>query len=103
RASAREVATRVALGSFCKAFLAELDIHVLSHVVRIGPETAGEGALPAPDELEAIDGSPVRCADPEAAGRMVAAIDEARRSGDSLGGVFEVLAHGVPPGVGSHV
>src|SRR5438477_5680928 len=68
RASARETATRVALGYFCKAFLAELDIHVLSHVVRIGAAAVADGAaLPEPRDLEAIDQSPVRCADPAAA------------------------------------
>jgi len=103
RASARETATRVGLGYFCKAFLAELGIQVLSHVVRIGSASVGDRALPTPGELDAIDGSPVRCADPAAAERMVSAIDEARRTGDSLGGVFEVLGHGVPPGLGSHV
>ena len=103
RASARETATRVALGYFCKAFLAELGIDVLSHVVQIGTEESFGAATPRPEDLEAIDGSPVRCADPDSADRMVAAIDVARRDGDSLGGVFEVLAYGVPPGLGSHV
>jgi chorismate synthase len=104
RASARETAARVALGYFCKAFLAELGISVLSHVVRIGPEAVSDDVpLPGPPDLEAVDGSPVRCADPAASDRMVAAIDEARRAGDSLGGVFEVLAYGVPVGLGSHV
>jgi chorismate synthase len=104
RASARETAARVALGYFCKAFLAELGIEVLSHVVRIGPAATPEDArLPEPGDLEAIDRSPVRCADAAAAERMVAAIDEAQRGGDTLGGVFEVLAYGVPPGLGSHV
>jgi chorismate synthase len=103
RASARETATRVALGYFCKALLAELGISVLSHVVRIGGEAASSDALPRPEDLEAVDGSPVRAFDAEAAERMIAAIDEARRAGDSLGGVFEVLAYGVPPGLGSHV
>ena len=103
RASARETATRVALGYFCKALLAELGVAVLSHVVRVGPEAAQGDRTPRPEDLEALDGSPVRCADAEATDRMVAAIDEARRAGDSLGGVFEVLAYGVPPGLGSHV
>src|SRR5919201_228574 len=104
RASARETATRVALAYFCKAFLAELRIQVLSHVVRIGAEAVTTGRpLPLPADLEAIDGSPVRCGHAAAAERMVAAIDEARRNQDSLGGVFEVLAYGVPPGLGSHV
>jgi chorismate synthase len=103
RASARETATRVALGYFCKAFLAELGIHVLSHVVRIGGVAVEAGGVPGPEDLDAIDGSPVRCASAEVAERMVAAIDDARRAGDSLGGVFEVVAHGAPPGLGSHV
>jgi chorismate synthase len=103
RASARETATRVALGYFCKAALAELGIAVLSHVVSIGEESASEEELPRPEDLDAIDGSPVRCADAEASDRMVTTIDAARRAGDSLGGVFEVLAYGVPPGLGSHV
>src|SRR6266480_2866317 len=104
RASARETAARVALGYFCKAFLAELGISVLSHVVRIGSAAVGGGAaLPEPRDLEAIDQSPVRCADPPAAERMVAGVDAAQRAGDTLGGVFEVLAYGVPPGLGSHV
>ena len=104
RASARETAARVALGYFCKAFLAELGIAVLSHVVRIGAAAVADGAaLPEPRDLEAIDQSPVRCADPAAAERMVTAVDEAQRAGDTLGGVFEVLAYGAPPGIGSHV
>ena len=104
RASARETASRVALGYFCKAFLAELGISVLSHVVRIGSAAVGDDApVPEPRDLDAIDQSPVRCAEPAAAERMVAAIDEALRGGDTLGGVFEVLAYGVPPGVGSHI
>src|SRR5438552_2828951 len=104
RASARETAARVALGYFCKAFLAELGVSVLSHVVRIGPVGVPDGsALPEPRDLEAIDQSPVRCFDAETGERMVAAIDDARRRGDTLGGVFEVLAFGAPPGLGSHV
>jgi chorismate synthase len=102
RASARETAARVGLGYFCKAFLAELGVSVLSHVVAIGGiESAGDP--PRREELETIDANPVRCADPETADRMVVTIDEARRAGDSLGGVFEVVAHGVPSGLGSHV
>src|SRR6266571_3362894 len=102
RASARETAARVALGYFCKAFLAELGVSVLSHVVSVGGVTSA-GATPQPDALEIIDANPVRCADPDAADRMVRAIDEARRARDSLGGVFEVVAFGAPPGLGSHV
>src|SRR5439155_12877962 len=70
----------------------------------IGAAAVADGAaLPEPRDLEAIDQSPVRCADPAAAERMVTAVDEAQRAGDTLGGVFEVLAYGAPPGLGSHV
>jgi len=103
RASARETAARVAAAVFSKALLAELGVAVLSHVVRIGGETSRSRRVPLPEDLPAIDASPVRCLDPAASERMVAAIDEARRNGDSLGGVFEVVAHGTPPGVGSYV
>jgi chorismate synthase len=102
RASARETAARVAGSTFCKAFLAELGMHVISHVVRIGKVTA-RGSLPGPEDLETIDGSPVRCFDDEASRRMVEEIDRARKGRDTLGGVFEVLAFGAPPGLGSHV
>jgi chorismate synthase len=102
RASARETAARVAAGVFCKAFLAELDVHVLSHVVRIG-KVASPKRLPTPDDLDAIDASPVRCLDTDAAARMVAEIDRVRKDRDTVGGVFEVLAYGCPPGLGSHV
>jgi chorismate synthase len=102
RASARETAARVAGSSFCKAFLGELGIRVISHVVRIGKATS-RGRLPLPEDLEAIDESPVRCFDERASARMVEEIDRARKSRDTLGGVFEVLAYGAPPGLGSHV
>jgi chorismate synthase len=104
RASARETAARVAAGALCKAFLGELGIEVGSHVVRIGPVAARSRARPArPDDLAEVDRSPVRCLDPAASERMVQAIDAARRARDTLGGVFEVLAFGCPPGLGSHV
>lgn len=103
RASARETVARVAAGVFVKAFLAELGVHAVSHVVRIGGVAVRSRRLPAPDELPAIDASPVRALDESAAARMVAAIDDARRAGDSLGGIFEVVAHGLPPGLGSYV
>ena len=103
RASARETATRVALGAFCKAFLAELEVHVVSHVVRIGSVASRSSRRPGPEDIDAVDASPVRCFDPAASERMVSEIDEARRAGDTLGGVFEVLAYGCPPGLGSHV
>lgn len=103
RASARETVARVAAGAFCKAFLGELGIALVSHVVRIGSAATRSRRLPAPSDLEAIDASPVRCLDEAAGARMVEAIDAARGSRDSVGGVFEVVAHGVPPGLGSHV
>jgi chorismate synthase len=105
RASARETAARVAAGYFCKAFLAELGSAVLSHVVRIGSAAvpAGRRRTPGPGDLPAIDRNPVRCFDPRVGERMVVAIRAAQRARDTLGGVFEVLAYGVPPGLGSHV
>jgi chorismate synthase len=103
RASARETAARVALGACCKAILGELGVGVLSHVVRIGTVKAPtRRTVPSMAELEAIDASAVRCRDEDATRRMVAEIDSIRRSGDTVGGVFEVVAHGVPPGVGSY-
>src|SRR5512134_1084564 len=103
RASARETVTRVALGAFCKALLAELGVQVLSHVVRIGSVASRSRRLPRPEDLDAVDASPVRCFDETAGRRMVAAIDAARKARDTVGGVFEVLAYGCPPGLGSHV
>jgi len=104
RASARETAARVAAGACCKAFLTELGVSVISHVVRIGSVAApARSRTPTPADGPAIDRSPVRCADPAVGERMVAEIDRLRRAGDTVGGVFEVLAYGVPPGLGSYV
>lgn len=103
RASARETAARVAVGAFCRAFLGELGIGVLSHVVRIGSVASRRTRVPGPEDADAIDASPVRCADPGVAARMVDEIDRLRAAKDTLGGVFEVVAHGAPPGLGSHV
>jgi chorismate synthase len=103
RASARETAARVAAGVLAKALLSHLGVSVLSHVVQLGPERAPEGVRPGPGDLEQVDESAVRCFDPEAEARMVAAIKAAAKDGDSLGGVAEVLAYGVPVGLGSHV
>ncbi len=102
RASARETAARVAAGAFCKAFLGGLGIEVLSHVVRIGKVRA-PARIPTPAEGPAVDRSPVRCADEDASRAMVAEIDRVRKAKDTLGGVFEVLAYGLPPGIGSYV
>ena len=103
RASARETAARVAAGCLAKALLARLDITVMSHVVGLGPVRAEGVARPGPGDLERVDDSAVRCFDPEVEARMVAAVKAAAKDGDSLGGVVEVLAFGVPVGLGSHV
>lgn len=103
RASARETAARVACGAVAKRFLSVLGIRVESHVLAIGDVRAHPPEV-LPDALnETADLSPVRCLDPEAARAMVAAIDRAKEEGDTLGGVFEVVARGVPVGLGSHV
>ena len=105
RASARETAARVALGRVAAAFLEQAaGVRLVAHTVEIGGETsAGNPALPGPDDVAALDADPVRCFDPETSGRMVAAVDACRKAGDTLGGVVEVLAYGLPPGLGSHV
>ncbi|HEY6677879.1 MAG TPA: chorismate synthase [Actinomycetota bacterium] len=104
RASARETAARVAAGCACKAFLAELGIRVMSHVVRIGTIAVPDGARPpGPEDLEEVDASPVRCFHEQASAAMVDEIDRVRMARDTLGGVFEVIAYGCPPGLGSHV
>jgi chorismate synthase len=103
RASARETAARVAAGAAARALLDQMGVAVLSHVVRLGPVATRSRAVPAPADLEEIDASPVRCLDGEAEGRMAAAVDAAKAAGDTLGGVFEVVAHGLPPGLGSYV
>jgi chorismate synthase len=103
RASARETAARVALGAVAKALLAQVGVAVLAHVASLGQVTADPAASPGPGDRELLDASPVRCLDPDAAAAMVAAIDAAKAAGDTLGGVVEVLAWGLPPGLGSHV
>ncbi|MFP5353156.1 MAG: chorismate synthase [Actinomycetota bacterium] len=103
RASARETAARVAIAALTKALLNELRITVISYVVQIGDVHADVSIVPTVADLDAIDASPVRCLDPSASEQMVKAIDEAQAEGDSLGGVVEVVAFGLPPGLGSHV
>ena len=103
RASARETAARVAAATAAKKLLEELGITVVSHVVRLGSAQTRSRAVPSATDLDEIDASPVRCLDGEAEGRMVAAVDAAKAAGDTLGGVFEVVAHGLPPGLGSYV
>jgi chorismate synthase len=103
RASARETAARVAVGAVAKAFLEQaLGVRIVSHVVAIGAVSAPAGVVPGPDDLDRVDASEVRCLDPAAGAAMVAEIDATRRAGDTLGGVVEVLAYGLPPGLGSH-
>jgi len=104
RASARETTARVALGALAKAFLMELGITVLSHVTAVGPEKLNRPATW--DELVALskrDEVLLGCVDAEAEQRMKAVVDQIYRTGDTVGGVFEVVAHGVPPGLGSHI
>jgi chorismate synthase len=104
RASARETAARVVVGTLAKRLLAEVDVAVVSHVVDIGGETVAEDARqPGPEDLDVIDASKVRCFDADAEARMVARIDRAQQDNDTLGGTIEVLAYGLPPGLGSHV
>ncbi|WP_313478638.1 chorismate synthase [Microbacterium sp.] len=104
RASARETAARVALGAVARSFLSELGIRLVSHTLSIGPVRVPEGAaLPTPDDVDALDADPLRCFDTETSARMVEEVDAARKDGDTLGGIVEVLAYGLPPGIGSHV
>jgi chorismate synthase len=104
RASARETAARVALGAVAQAFLRQaLGVEVVSHVVAIGPVGVPDGVVPGPQDNPLLDEDPVRCADPATSARMVAEIDDVRKNGDTLGGVIEVVVHGLPPGLGSHV
>ena len=104
RASARETAARVALGAVAQAFLAQsVGARLVSHVVAIGTAETPDGVYPLPDDVARLDADPVRCLDPGASAAMVAEIDTAQREGDTLGGVVEVLAYGLPPGLGSHV
>lgn len=104
RASARETAARVALGAVAMKFLEQsVGARVVSHVVSIGTAKAPAGVVPAPEDVERLDADPVRCLDADASKAMVAEIDQAHKDGDTLGGVVEVVVHGLPPGLGSHV
>jgi chorismate synthase len=104
RASARETAARVALGEVARRYLRQAyGIEILSHVVALGPVSAPEGALPGPGDGWRVDQDPVRCLDPATSALMQAEIDAARKDGDTLGGVIEVVGYGLPPGLGSHV
>ncbi|MFY9915088.1 MAG: chorismate synthase [Nocardioidaceae bacterium] len=104
RASARETAARVALGAVASAFLHQaLGVRLVAHVVSIGKSEAPPGVIPTFADVAALDADPVRCLDRAASAAMTAEIDQAHKDGDTLGGVVEVLAYGVPPGLGSHV
>ena len=103
RASARETAARVAAGCAAKALLATVGTVVLSHTVQMGTARAKADLRPTPADLDRVDSSPVRCLDPDAEAAMIAEIKAASKDGDSLGGVSEVVASGVPIGLGSHV
>jgi chorismate synthase len=104
RASARETAARVAVGTVAKALINQtLGIEIVSHVVELGSVAVKSGLVPRPEDAARIDADPVRCLDPQASARMVEEVDAAKRDADTLGGIVEVLAYGVPPGLGSHV
>jgi len=105
RASARETAARVALGAVARAFLEQsVGIKILSHVISIGTVRVPESApLPAVDDMDRIDADPVRCADQATSAAMMKEIESAHSDGDTLGGVCEILAYNLPPGLGSHV
>jgi chorismate synthase len=103
RASARETAARTVVGYLAKVMLAELDVSVLSHVVSIGTVTTPDGVIPAPADIGTVDASPVRVFHLPSEEAMIAEIEAARRDRDTLGGIVEVLAYGLLPGIGSHV
>ncbi|MFM1779161.1 MAG: chorismate synthase [Actinomycetota bacterium] len=103
RASARETATRVALGAVAQNFLKELGIELVTHTVAIGPVETTSKELPRPKDVAALDADPLRCFDKETSQAMVREIDDCHSSGDTIGGVVETLVYGMPPGVGTYV
>jgi chorismate synthase len=104
RASARETAARVALGRVAAAFLEQATgARLVAHVIELGGVRAPAGVIPGPDDVACLDADEVRCLDPAASAAMSARIDQAHSDGDTLGGVVEVVVHGLPPGLGSHV
>src|SRR5688500_7595994 len=104
RASARETAARVALGAVARSYLKETaGIEIVSHVVELCSVKAPQGVYPTPADVEELDADPLRCLAADASKAMVAEVDQAHKDGDTLGGVVEILAYGVPVGLGSHV
>jgi chorismate synthase len=102
RASARETTARVAVGALCRKFLAQFDVGIASHTIALGAAAYTPLTEKTWEEIVAAEGSALRCADPGLEERMIAEIDRAMRSKDSVGGAFQVVARGVPPGLGSH-
>jgi chorismate synthase len=102
RASARETTARVAVGAVCRAFLEALGAAIRSHTIALGPVACPPGTETSWEAIGAAEGTPLRCADPEITRRMIEEIDRAKKAGDSVGGAFQVVARGVPPGLGSH-
>lgn len=104
RSSARETASRVALGAVAAQFLEQVaSIRTVAHVISIGGQASDSNVLPTPDDVDALDASPVRTLDADAQERMIARIDQAKSEADTLGGVIEVIAYGVPAGIGTYV
>ena len=104
RASARETAARVALGAIARSFLSELGVTLVAHTLSVGPVRVPDDApLPEPGDVDRLDADPLRCFDAQVSALMVTEVDRAQNDGDTLGGVVEVLAYGVPPGLGSYV
>ncbi|MEU2354231.1 chorismate synthase [Streptomyces misionensis] len=104
RASARETAARVALGAVARSYLKETaGVEIVSHVVELCSVKAPQGVYPTPADVAKLDEDPLRCLDADTSKAMVAEVDQAHKDGDTLGGVVEVLAYGVPVGLGSHV
>jgi chorismate synthase len=102
RASARETAARVAAGAVARRLLEELGVRIIGHVLSVGSVATSPGPLPYEEIQERSEASEMRCVDPEATELMKAEVDKARRAGNTLGGIFEIVAYGMPPGVGSY-
>lgn len=102
RASARETTARVAIGAICRAFLGSFGIEIASHTIALGPIAYPIGSEIGWNEIRGAEGTPLRCADPDLEKKMIRRIEEAKKSGDSIGGAFQVVARGAPPGLGSH-